>query len=189
MSVFTTMLPLLALLLSIHFEPLYAHDTDCTSPSSFSKTKERVAVDDPDDVQPSLIDSLLDWVELNTQYDVSQTMSDPPVVDFCKVGELIEYEDRQVIVDTHLNAAYDSQRRRINIVGQWSPDNIRDQSILLHELVHDVQLQNREWYCLQQPEWEAYQLQDAWLQEQGVDSGFDWLYIYFLSRCPRDHHP
>ncbi len=189
MSVSTTMLPLLALLLSFHFRPLYAHDTDCTSRSSFSDTEERVAVDDPDDLKNSLIDSLLDWVELNTQYDVSQTRNDPPIVDFCTVGELIEYEGQQIIVDSHLNAAFDSQRRRINIVGQWDPHSVRDQSILLHELVHDVQLQNRKWICLQQPEWEAYKLQDAWLQEHGEDSGFDWLYIYFLSRCPRDHHP
>lgn len=189
MSVVTTVLPWLALLFSLHFGALHAHESDCTSPSSFSETEGPVVVDDPDDPRKSLIDSLLDWVELNTQYDVSQTRSDPPVVNFCMVGELIKYEGRQIIVDTHLNAAYDSQRRRISIVGQWSPDNIRDQSILLHELVHDVQLLNREWYCLQQPEWEAYKLQDAWLQEHGVDSGFDWLYIYFLSRCPRDHHP
>ncbi len=180
---------ILALLASLHSGPMYAHESDCTSDSQISETSARVSVDAPDDLEKSLIDSLLDWVELNTEYDVSKTREDPPVLHFCTVGERIEYEGRRIIVDAGLNAAYDSQLRTIYIVGSWNPDSISDQSILLHELLHDVQLQNREWYCLQQPEWEAYKLQDAWLQQQGVDSGFDWLYIYFLSRCPSDHHP
>jgi hypothetical protein len=61
--------------------------------------------------------------------------------------------------------------------------------VLLHELIHHVQLANRDYECLEQPEWEAYQLQEAFLAEHGIASGFDWLQIYFLSQCPRDIHP
>lgn len=189
MSLSIRISPMMVLLVSLLSGPMYAHETDCSNLSLMSETSADVNGDVPDELETSLIDSLLDWVELNTQYDVSKTRQDPPILDFCKVGELIEYEGLQIMVDAGLNAAYDSHRRTINIVGSWNPDSTWDQSILLHELVHDVQLQNREWYCLQQPEWEAYRLQDAWLQQQGMQSGFDWLYIYFLSRCPRDHHP
>ncbi|NND90295.1 MAG: hypothetical protein HKN42_05465 [Granulosicoccus sp.] len=139
--------------------------------------------------QSELIDKLLLWVQENTNYDVSAIRQSPPHINFCNVGERIEYEGERIIVDPDLNAAYDSQLRRINIVGPWDLHNTMDQSILLHELIHDVQSVNRTWYCLQEPEWEAYKLQDAWLAQQGTVSGFDWLYIYFLSRCPRDHHP
>jgi len=38
-------------------------------------------------------------------------------------------------------------------------------------------------------EWEAYKLQEAWLAEQGLASGFDWPQIFLLSRCPWDVHP
>jgi hypothetical protein len=56
----------------------------------------------------------------------------------------------------------------------------------LHELIHDVQLLNRDWDCAGSTEWEAYRLQDQWLQEQGVILPFDWPAIRRLSECPPD---
>jgi hypothetical protein len=69
-------------------------------------------------------------------------------------------------------------------VQPWSPDSLVDRSVLLHELVHDVQLRNRDWDCTGAPEWEAYRLQDLWLQEHGVILPFDWPAIRRLSECP-----
>lgn len=69
------------------------------------------------------------------------------------------------------------------------PANPRDVSILLHELTHHVLFTNRSYACLQESEWEAYKLQEAYLEENEIASGFGWLQIYFLSKCPSDIHP
>ena len=79
--------------------------------------------------------------------------------------------------------------RRIHLVRPWDASNTKDRSRLLHELIHDVQYINRGWTCKEEPEWEAYKLQEAWLAAQGVASEFDWLHIFMLSRCPRDIRP
>lgn len=61
--------------------------------------------------------------------------------------------------------------------------------MLLHDLVHFVQFLNRGYECPQAADWEAYQLQAQWLEARGVEPGFDWLHVYFMSRCPHDVHP
>ena len=55
---------------------------------------------------------------------------------------------------------------------------------MLHELIHDVQLANREWPCVGAPELEAYMLQAEYLGAYGIDPGFDWRSIFLLSLCP-----
>ena len=130
------------------------------------------------------VDALIGWIAMKTDYDLSAVYRDPPEIVFCHVGEIVDYEDDGLLVDDVLNAAYDLSRRRIYLVLPWSPDDPVDRSALLHELVHAVQLDNRDWPCPGAPEWEAYGLQASWLREQGVATGFDWAAIYRLSRCP-----
>ena len=143
----------------------------------------------PPAVAPALIRELTTWIAAKTDYDTALTMRDPPVVTFCDTGETIRYEGKDIIVDAQLRAAYDLRRRRIFLVLPWSASDARDVSTLLHELIHDVQFSNRRWLCNGETEWEAYKLQEAWLAENGLASGFDWPQIFLLSRCPRDIHP
>jgi hypothetical protein len=131
-----------------------------------------------------LLDELVGWIATHTMYDVGVTWKNPPEIVFCGVGEIIDYEGRDLLVDPALRAAYDLPARRIHLVEPWSPDSLADRSVLLHELIHDVQLLNADWPCLAAPEWEAYRLQDLWLQEQGVTLPFDWPAIRRLSACP-----
>jgi hypothetical protein len=131
-----------------------------------------------------LLAELVGWIALHTMYDVGSTWRDPPEVIFCTVGDVIAYEGRDLLVDPALRAAYDLPARRIHLVEPWSPDSLVHRSVLLHELIHDVQLLNRDWPCLAAPEWEAYRLQDLWLQEQGVILPFNWPAIRRLSECP-----
>jgi hypothetical protein len=135
-------------------------------------------------VDPALYAELVGWIALNTSYDVSRTWHDPPEMAFCSVGETIDYEGGELHVDRALRAVYDLSLRRITMALPWSPDHLVDRSILLHELIHDVQHQNREWPCIGAPEWEAYRLQDKWLQEHGALLPFDWAMIRRLSQCP-----
>lgn len=144
------------------------------------------STDAPPAVPAGLVGELVGWIALHTMYDVSATWRDPPRIVFCEVGETIDYEGRDLLVDPALRAAYDMTARHIHIVLPWSPDSLVDRSVLLHELIHDVQLGNREWDCIGAPEWEAYRLQDLWLQEHGVVLPFDWPSIGRLSQCPSD---
>jgi hypothetical protein len=140
-------------------------------------------------VPAAAITALIDWIDRHTDYDVTETRTDAPEVVFAWSGAQIPYEHGEITVGPSLRAAYDEEHRRIHLVRPWKVAFLRDRSTLLHELIHDVQSRNRSWPCAAKSEWEAYKLQAAWLAEHGVDAGFNWLQIFFLSRCRRDIHP
>ena len=152
---------------------------DCPHPDIFT----------PERPSPALIEELIRWIGDETDYGTAGALTDPPDVLFCLTGEAIGVDNENMLVDEHMLGAYDLANRRVFLVRPWSADNTRQVSVLLHELVHHVQFLNRGFECKQASEWEAYQLQAKWLAEQRVEPGFDWLHIYFLSRCPRDIHP
>ncbi len=135
-------------------------------------------------VTRSVLNELIGWIALRTDYDVSAVYRDPPEIVFCHVGEIVEYEAEGLLVDEILAAAYDLTKRRIYLVEPWSAEDSFDLSVLLHELIHAVQLDNRDWPCTGAPEWEAYMLQSVWLRYQGIVADFDWNTIYRLSKCP-----
>ena len=137
----------------------------------------------PEVIGARLFDEMIAWIAMNTSYDLLQAHEDPPTLSFCRVGDMIVYEQEDVLVDPVLFAAYDRERRHIFLTEPWAMLNLFDQSVLLHELIHDVQLSNRAWPCRGAPELEAYFLQDRWLQERGIRHPFDWDVIRFLSRC------
>ena len=144
----------------------------------------------PANVGDSLIAELVAWIGDHTKYNVTTALESPPSVTLCAKGTTIQYEDREVTIAPEglLRALYDAKQRRIHLVRPWNAADMRDRSSLLHELVHDVQYSSRDWACKEEPEWEAYKLQDAWLTENGVRSGFNWTHVYLLSRCRRDTH-
>ena len=138
-------------------------------------------------IPDTLLKDLTGWIALNTHYDVSLLYRQPPDISFCYVGDYISLEGQSLRVEPELRAAFDLPKRQIHLVLPWSPDNPRDRSVLLHELVHDVQLANTEWPCVGAPEIEAYLLQHAYLKSFGIASGFDWPSIFRLSICPEDN--
>ena len=140
----------------------------------------------PDVIGEELFKELIGWIAMNTTYDLVSAYSDPPTLSFCAVGEIITYEQSDLLVDPILLAAFDRERRHIFLTQPWSPLSYFDQSVLLHELIHDVQLQNREWDCVGAPELEAYRLQDKWLFEHNIMHRFNWPMITRLSLCADD---
>lgn len=156
--------------------PAHAEEPACPDPTAV-------------EIPRAVFDQLVGWIALRTTYDVRQLYRDPPTISFCTVGEIVAYEGSDLTVEDGLRAAYDLSRRHVYLVQPWSVDDLFDRSVLLHELIHDVQLSNREWDCIGAPEWEAYQLQDLWLTEHGISHDFNWLGIYLMSRCPSDMHP
>ena len=165
-----TLLAWIAMALPLAAQPA----EDCASPSPPS---------------PDLIRDLTRWIGTQTDYDITRTLEDPPKISFCRTGEIITYEGRNLLVDPALRAAYYLSARPIYLVLPWNADNASQTSALLHELIHDVQLTNRDWPCIGAPEWQAYKLQERWLLERGIAPEFDWMSIYMWSRCPRDVHP
>lgn len=163
----------------------------CTSPAfaiASGSCASRPSIQEVDPQVPSVIgkqlfDEIIAWIAINTSYDVAQAYNDPPTISFCEIGDVIDYEQSDLLVDAALLAAFDRGRRHIFLTHPWSPVNLFDQSVLLHELIHDVQLQNRTWECVGAPESEAYLLQDKWLVEHGVRHPFDWQMIRLLSQC------
>ena len=140
-------------------------------------------------VAPELIESLIAWVGAHSNYDVSKALSNPPTVDFCRRGTIVDYEGEDLIVERPLVAFYDIKKRHIFLVEPWDPENSAQVSTLLHELTHDVQHLNKDWPCWGKAEWEAYKLQESWLLEQGQTPAFNWSDIFLQSLCPRDIHP
>lgn len=139
----------------------------------------------PTTVSEKVINDLTGWIALHTSYDVSLLYTDPPMISFCNVGDTIDHEAATIIVEPFLRAAYNLPEREIHLVAPWSEQDPYDRSVLLHEMIHDVQLSNREWACIGAPEMEAYLLQARYLEEQGLSPNFDWQSIYTLSRCPK----
>lgn len=143
----------------------------------------------PAKVPAELLRELTGWIALHTMYDVRRLDADPPRISFCAVGGDIAYEDGSLRVEPELHAAYDLPNRVVHLVLPWSADDPYDRSVLLHELIHDVQLTNRDWACIGEPEWEAYTLQAIYLQEHGIFPSFDWSAIRRLSTCPPVDQP
>ncbi len=156
--------------------------------SSRAPKEQRLDLSRKDQIA-TLIQELLDWIDLNTAYDVTISRKMPPAVNFCRSGDSIIYEDQDLNVDDRLAAVYDIKSRTITIVEPWSPEKHYDVSRLLHELIHDVQTRKRTWTCWGDAEWKAYKLQEKWLAARGIQSGFNWMQIFVLTRCRRDIHP
>lgn len=144
-------------------------------------------------VADRLVDELLDWIAANTRYDVSKARQSKPTISFCDFGEHLDYEHKDLVVESIFRGIYDKEKRHIYLVAPWSPDNLKNVGTLLHELIHelihDVQVLNREWSCWGRAEWEAYKLQETWLKARGVDPQFPWIRIFLETRCARDVHP
>ena len=137
----------------------------------------------------ALVHELLDWIEEATDYDVGRARAHPPLILFCDAGDALDYPGGGTLIQPGEGGVYDYAARVIYLVAPWDPGDTWQRSVLLHELVHDVQFLNRHWECPNASEMEAYTLQDAWLKEQGVTHDFDWLAIWFWSKCGDGPHP
>src|SRR5690606_16631979 len=90
---------------------------------------------------------------------------------------------------SHVLAFYVRNSSTIYLPATWRAESLRDQGILVHELVHHVQRFNKlRPDCPGALERQAYVLQAAWLAEQGVEdpykmTGMDLFTILILTAC------
>ena len=145
---------------------------------------------DPELPADALKIALIEWIGANSDYDVSKILADPPEVKFCAHGSTLVYQGKAIHFGDRLNGVYDETTEQICLAKPWDASNVKHRGVLLHELVHHVQYQSRNWACAKATEWEAYKLQEAWLLENGAQPEFFWMYILMASSCtPRDVHP
>lgn len=89
-----------------------------------------------------------------------------------------------------LQALYGRSEGSIYLPEEWRPDDLRQKSALLHELVHHVQLSNKIVLpCVAAYERQAYDATNQMVaRTRGVDDPYDLikineLGIYMVSRC------
>jgi hypothetical protein len=130
-------------------------------------------------------DALSAWIVEQTHW----TSSALPPIRFIPAAEIQKVLSSEEAIDLKLEAFYSEKDHSIYLADSWRPDDLRDRSILLHELVHHLQYLNHvKELCTGEFELEAFRLQINWLSEQGVEYpvdlvGIDPLVILMLGRC------
>jgi len=87
-------------------------------------------------------------------------------------------------------AFYSKSEHLIYLADGWNKDDLVDQSILVHELAHHLQIEDRvQFPCWGRYEAQAYELQIQWLRAQGVKDPHALLHaskasIESLGECP-----
>lgn len=87
-------------------------------------------------------------------------------------------------------ALYSKNEHLIFLASTWKKDDTLDQSILIHELVHHLQMENHiQLECWGRYEAQAYELQIRWLRSQDVEDPYKLLRatraaIDSLAECP-----
>jgi Domain of unknown function (DUF6647) len=87
-------------------------------------------------------------------------------------------------------AFYSKSEHLIYLADRWNKDNLVDQSILVHELVHHLQVEDHiQFACCGRYEAQAYELQIQWLRAQGVKDPHNLIHaskasIETLAECP-----
>jgi hypothetical protein len=132
-----------------------------------------------------LVPTYIAWIVAQT----SLPAPDRPPIHFATAMEMAVRYGSPEISGLELQALYNRTEGAIYLPRAWLPDDLRQKSALLHELVHHVQKSsNMELPCVAAYERQAYDLQIKWLREQGVEDpyaliGINELGIYMLSVC------
>jgi hypothetical protein len=85
-------------------------------------------------------------------------------------------------------ALYHADSRTVMLRRDWDMRDLRDRSILVHELVHHLQAEaGRDYVCKGAMEREAYDIQADWLEARGADllevMNMNGLFLYAVTRC------
>ena len=147
---------------------------------SFAPVKAMAEVEDGTVVPASVILPLMSWVEMQTGVRVPNL---PPVIASNeKFSQIIRVLGRS---GGRPKALYTAGTIILDS-DEWDPEDSTQLSLLLHELVHHAQSQMRSgsWACAQEKEYQAYTLQNKWLQEKEHTSFINVAWIKRLSQCP-----
>ena len=122
-----------------------------------------------------LITALSGWIALHT----GLAAVEPPRIEFVTPTTMSERAFGPGIAPSPmLRALYSQPMGTVFLRKNWDAARLRDQSELLHELVHHFQnIHALKYACGAEREKLAYELQIAWLREQGVADPYEFLEI------------
>lgn len=117
----------------------------------------------------NLILALLLWIGANSTLSVDDVAI--PEIQFVSIDMLHQLAGVRAPItkekDRVVIALYNRETKIIYLQKSWKGNEIKDQSFLLHELVHYVQ-KEKGYECNQKKEEEAYELQFKFLREAGI---------------------
>ena len=118
--------------------------------------------------------SFIAWIVVKTGW----TIQGVPPIRFVPYAELVKIYSGGKGTHYHVELLYSEEDHTIYLPDTWRADDLRDRSLLLHELVHHLQYLNSvKVTCATEHEWQALELQVTWLREQEVDNPVDLLGI------------
>ncbi|MGD8785324.1 MAG: hypothetical protein PVF28_03395 [Thioalkalispiraceae bacterium] len=117
----------------------------------------------------AIILSLLGWLNLYTDYDTHVNLPNIVITEKANMCRSYGIKDAGTCEATKLKGFY-NESVTIYLHANFNPQDLQDQSRLLHELVHYVQWHNGvdESACWGALEVEAYNLQDEWRIQNGM---------------------
>ena len=138
------------------------------------------------------IQSMIQWIESNSKYQYNnQTL---PQIQRLTATEICTatFPDLEPHADCNVAGYYDHEQNLIVVSDTVTEYMVEDhfyEVVLLHELVHYLQYYNGEYEraeCKQALEIDAFDLQDKWIAEQGIDpeQKNDPLFVIFVTMCP-----
>lgn len=127
--------------------------------------------------------ALVAWIGQASGLETEAVNADPPDILFVAPGDTVRLGRDVLEIPPRMRGAYQTNSETILLVLPWNIADPIDQSVLLHELAHVVQLAAGGWRCDAETEWQAYELQQRWLAERGITIHLDWLAIGAASHC------
>jgi len=95
-------------------------------------------------------------------------------------------DDTKTTLSTNIGAVYNSSNNTIYLSDTTQIDTIGGQSVLVHEMVHHMQLLNGKYQlapCINALEAEAYTIQNEFLVQHGYKPHLDEFSIKIYSQC------
>ena len=171
------------------FKAVIAAATITVSVDSPAAAFEIVGSSESSSVQLIEIAQELDnWLDANSPYPRAELPLGK--IAFVAPETIVNYNGQATQLDEFTRGLYDKDAETIYLVEPWDANDAFDRSVLLHELAHHRQAKAKHWYCDHAQEWDAYQLQAAFLEDENVDYKFNWALIVLESSCAkRDVHP
>ena len=136
--------------------------------------------------------SMVEWIESNSKYSYN---GEPlPKIELHSAQQIcrVVFPDAEPHADCNIAGYFDHETNLIVISDTVTEYMVEDhfyEVVLLHELVHFLQYRNGEYEraeCKQALERDAFELQDQWIDEQGIDpeQKNDPLFVIFVTMCP-----
>jgi hypothetical protein len=155
--------------------------------STQAGAKDLLAWREARDMQ-ALVGQLEGWLDAKTDLPRRDTAPAIRLISTAHLARLAPI--RAANEASHTRGLYDPDTETIWLVRPWSRKSPYDVSVLLHELTHHRQAEHGHWYCPGAQELPAYRLQQAWLNELGLEPNVNWVAVILEAGCTsRDFHP